>query len=200
VNSPYTVLPNSPLLPGTGFGPDTKPLTLVRLDSPAVTVMTDFSTVAPVTIDPETSIELAVAKMKTAAVRLLFVVNDVDQIIGLVTARDILGERPVKITEASRKRHSDIKVVEIMTPQSAIQVLDASRVQDATVGDIVETMQARERQHALVATVDPATGQQHVTGMFSTTQIGRRLGRDVAPLTPPVPPAGSLAEIVAKMT
>jgi CBS domain-containing protein len=196
MNSPYAVLPGLPLQPGTGFGPRTKPLTIVRMDSPAVSVMTDFATVTPVTIDPEIPIDLALAKMKTAAVRLLFVVNEVDEIIGLVTARDILGERPIKITEETRTPRSSITVADIMTPQSRIQVLDAARVEEEKVGDIVTTLRVLERQHALVATIDPATGQQHVTGMFSTTHIGRLLGHDFGDETVP---AHSLAEIVEKM-
>jgi CBS domain containing-hemolysin-like protein len=196
VNSPYAVLPNHPLHAGSTFGPQTKPLTIVRLESPAVMVMTDFAAVTPVTIDPETSIELAVARMRTAGVHMLFVVNAVEEIIGLITARDVLGERPIKITEATRRQHSDISVAEIMTPQEDIQVLDAYRVEGASVGDIVETMQARGRQHALVAGVDRSTGRQHVTGMFSTTHIAKVLGYEVGPSAPP---AGSLAEIVRKM-
>ncbi len=196
MNSPYAVLPNLPLQAGSGFGPETKPLTLVRLDSPAVAVMTDFAAVAPVSIDPELSIDLALAKMKTAAVRLLFVVNEVDEIIGLITARDILGERPIKVTEESRRSRSNISVAEIMTPQGDIQVLDAARVEEATVGDIVVTLRAHARQHALVAKIDKVHRTHHIVGMFSTSQIGKLLGHDVVE---PSPPAHSLAEIVEKI-
>lgn len=196
MNSPYALLPGLPLQPGTGFGPRTKPLTIVHMDSPAAAVMTDFATVTPVTIDPETPIDLALTKMRTSAVRLLFVVNEVDEVIGLITSRDILGERPIKITEETRTPRSSITVQDIMTPQSRIQVLDAARVEEKKVGDIVTTLRMLERQHALVATIDPATGKQQITGMFSTSNLGGLLGND---LNDETVPAHSLAEIVEKI-
>jgi len=196
MNHPFAVLPDLPLRPRSTFGPTTRPLTLVHLDSPATAVMTDFASVTPVTVTPQTPIDVALRKMKTAGVRLLFVVNDIDEIIGLITATDILGERPIKFTQQSRVPRAGIAVAAIMTAQSDIQVLDAARVETALVGDIVTTLHALERQHALVAKIDTATQTQRVVGMFSTTRISRLLGENVVQQPPP---AHSLAEIVEKI-
>ncbi|UCH53261.1 MAG: CBS domain-containing protein [Pseudomonadota bacterium] len=196
MNDRFTVLPNLPLKPKSSFGPQTKPLALVHKDSPALSVMTDFASVTPVTIHREVPINVALKKMKTAGVRLLFVVNNAYEIIGLITANDIMGERPIKITQQARTARFDITVTDIMTPQRDIQVLDAARVQAAKVGDIVATLHSLGRQHALVAKIDEATGAQTVIGMFSTSQISKLLGHDVMQAAPP---ASSLAEIVAKI-
>lgn len=196
MNHPFGVLPDLPLQPRSTFGSATRPHTLVRLDSPATAVMTDFASVTPVTVTPQTPIDVALRKMKTAGVRLLFVINDIDEIIGLITATDILGERPIKFTQQARAPRAGISVAAIMTPQSDIQVLDAVRVEAAVVGDIVTTLHALERQHALVAKIDAATRTQRVIGMFSTSQISKLLGDDVVQ---PPPPAHSLAEIVEKI-
>jgi len=196
MNAASTVLPSLPLKPGASFGADTRPLELVHLDSPAMRVMTDFRAVTPVTIDPDIPIDTALNKMKTAAVRLLFVIDDRYRIIGLITANDIQGERPIKITQQSRVPRAAITVAAIMTVQRDIQVLDAARVQAATVGDIVATLHALERQHALVARIDPASGEQAVVGMFSTSQISKLLGESVMQ---GATPARSLADIVKKI-
>jgi len=197
MNNPSAVLPSIPLKPGSSFGPETKPLALAHRDSPAVTAMTDFRSVTPVTIDKETPIDHALRKMKVAGVRLLFVINDAYEIIGLITANDILGERPITITQQTRMPRSDITVAAIMTPQRGIQVLDAASVEKATVGDIVATLHALERQHALVARIDENTKVQTVIGMFSTSQISKLLGHDVIQ---GALPARSLAEIVEKIS
>ncbi|MDH3310265.1 MAG: CBS domain-containing protein [Gammaproteobacteria bacterium] len=197
MSHPFDVLPSIPLKPGSSFGPETKPLAHAHRDSPAVTVMTDFRTVTPVTIDTEIPIDRALKKMKTAGVRLLFVTNDAYEIIGLITANDILGERPITYTQQTRMPRSNITVAAIMTPQRGIQVLDAATVQMATVGDIIATLHALERQHALVAKIDEETQAQTVIGMFSTSQISKLLGQDVMQGTPP---AHSLAEIVEKIS
>jgi CBS domain containing-hemolysin-like protein len=166
---------------------------VVHLDNPAVTVMTDFNYVHPVTVDPEMSIDGALQKMKTASVRLLFVIDDSQQIIGLITANDIIGERPIKVVEETRVKRSQIKVETIMTPQSAITVLNMISVRNAQVGHIIETLRQLERQHMLVVDVDESTHTQRVIGIFSASHISKHLHKDV---TEEMAPAHSLAEMV----
>jgi CBS-domain-containing membrane protein len=198
MNYPFSVLPGLPLRSGSSFGAETQPFSLVDLESPALAVMTDFTSVTPVTISPDLSIDSAVGRMKGAGVRLLFVVNVVNDdydILGLITATDIAGERPIKLSRQTGASHYDIKVSSIMTPQSGIQVLDYTRVANSQVGDIVATLKALERQHALVAKID-RTGAQSLVGMFSTSKIGKMLGHNVAQATPA---AHSLAEMLKQI-
>lgn len=196
MNHPFATLPGLTLKPRSTFGSQTKPLEIVHLDSPALAVMTDFKTVNPVTTRAEVAIDDALKKMKTAGVRLLFVVNDAYEIIGLITAKDIMGERPIRITEQQRVPRSAITVGMLMRAQPDVQVIDIERVRKARVGDVVATLRALERQHALVVEIDPASGAHSVVGMFSTSHISKLVGRDV---TEDVHPAHSFAEIVQKI-
>ncbi|BAV32929.1 hypothetical protein SCL_0607 [Sulfuricaulis limicola] len=184
------------LKPQSTLGHPTAPPEMVKLDSPAAAVMTSFKTVHPITTHPELPIDVALKKMKTAGVRLLFVMNNADQIIGLITAKDIMGERPIQITRQMQVPRAAITVAAVMTPQPDICALDALAVRDARVGDIVETLNAQNRQHALVVETDKATQSQRVIGMFSTSQISKLLGYNV---TPEVRPAGSLAALVEQI-
>ncbi len=184
------------LKPQSTLGHPTAPPEMVKLHSPAAVVMTSFKTVHPITTIPEVPVDVALKKMKTAGVRLLFVMNAADQIIGLVTAKDIMGERPIQITRQMRVPRADITVAAVMTPQPDICALDALAVRDARVGDIVETLNAQNRQHALVVETDKATQTQRVTGMFSTSQVSKVLGYNV---TPEVRPARSLAALMGQI-
>jgi len=184
------------LKPQSTLGHPATPPEIVKLESPAVAVMTSFKTVRPITTRPEVAIDAALKKMKTTGVRLLFVMNDAEQIIGLVTAKDIMGERPIQITQQTRMPRTDITVAAVMTPQPDICALDAQAVRDARVGDIIETLRAQERQHALVVKTDKATQSQSVIGMFSTSQISKLLGYNV---TPEMHPARSLAALVEQI-
>ena len=121
---------------------------------------------------------------------------DADQVIGLITAKDIMGERPIQITQQMRVPRAEITVSAVMTPQPDICALDAQAVRDARVGDIVETLRKQQRQHALVVETDKATQSQRVIGMFSTSQIDKLLGNNV---TTEVHPARSLAALVGKI-
>ncbi|GMQ76796.1 MAG: CBS domain-containing protein [Gammaproteobacteria bacterium] len=180
------------LKPGTGFARPPELPRLVHLDSPASEVMTDLRVVRVVTIGPEVSIDEALETMKTRGVRLLLVTGDGDDILGLITAKDIQGEKPIKIARESRIPHSAITVQAVMTPRSSIEVLNMLSLRNARVGHIVATLQELARQHALVVEVDPKTKAQCVRGIFSTSQISKHLGVNAAEV---VTRASTLAEI-----
>lgn len=157
----------------------TAPFELIRMDNPALDVMTDFRFVKPQTTRPDVSIDDALEMMKIAGVRLLLVIDGDEQIIGLISAKDIQGERPIKLTEETRINHADIRVEMIMTPQRDIKVLSMKSIQDAQVGHIIETMRQLDCQHILAVIEDEATGIQRVRGLFSASQISKQLGRDI---------------------
>jgi predicted transcriptional regulator len=147
-----------------------------RLDTPAIEVMTDFEHVSPVTIGPEATLAQATNAMIARGVRLLFVVDRQGAIIGLITARDTTGERPIKMIRERGGKHSDLRVEDVMTRQEQIEALTIEEVLHADVGHILETLKSIGRQHAIVVEMDPAGAAEVVRGIFSATNIGRRLG------------------------
>ncbi len=189
----FAALSYIPLQANTTFQRPPAPPELIHLDSSALSVMTDFRYVHPVTVNPDMSIDDALQRMKTAGVRLLLVTNDAEEIIGLVTAKDIMGEKPIQIVQETRVQRSDIRVHMVMTSQSDITVLNMVSVRNAQVGHIIETLRQLERQHILVVEVNDATKTQRVIGLFSTSQISKHLARDV---TEEMAPAHSLAEML----
>ena len=196
MNPEFAVLSSFPLEEETRFEHPPEPPELIHLDSPALTVMTDFKFVHPVTVSPDLAVDDALEKMKTAGVRLLLVTNEGGEVIGIITAKDIMGEKPIRIVEEARMQRPDIKVSMIMSAQPDITVLNSLSVLNAQVGEIIETLRKLERQHILVVEIDKTTRAQRIIGMFSTSRISKLLGRDV---TEEVPPAHSLAEIVQKI-
>ncbi len=176
----FATLSHIRLKPGTRFERPPELPRLVHLDSPALEVMTDFRVVHAVTVAPQVSIDEALETMKTRGVRLLLVTGDNDEIVGLITAKDIQGEKPIKIAQESRIAHSEITVEAVMTPRSSIEVLNMLSVRNAQVGHIVTSLQELARQHALVVEVDSTTKAQCVRGIFSTSQISKQLGVNAA--------------------
>jgi CBS domain containing-hemolysin-like protein len=164
------------LLPGIGFAQPTQVLPeRVGTGDPALMVMTDFERISAVLIRPNDSIDEANLRMIQRGVRLLLVVDAYRNVAGLITANDVLGEKPLQIITAHGGLRRDIVVRDIMTPQDRLEVLDMQDVQRARVGTIVATLIESARQHALVVDSD-GDGRQRVRGMFSLTQIARQLG------------------------
>jgi hypothetical protein len=147
--------------------------------SPALEVMTDLRRTGAVTIPPGASVDEANAAMIKHGVRSLFVVGEANAIQGIITSTDIVGERPIQLAQESGMRHADILVQHVMTPAAQLEAIELGEVQQARVGDIVETLKHSGRQHALVVdsgSVEPASAERIVCGIFSLTQIARQLG------------------------
>jgi CBS-domain-containing membrane protein len=171
----YSPLPSSLLQPGTGFCSPTQALPeRVTLDHPAIEVMTDLRRVSAVVIRSADSVDEAHQRMIQRGVRLLLVLDHDRKITGLITATDILGEKPMKVIAQRGCKRGDILVGDIMTPQERLEVLDMNDVCGAKVGHIVATLRAAGRQHAMVAERWPHGTA--VCGLFSSTQIARQLG------------------------
>ncbi|MDH3376989.1 MAG: CBS domain-containing protein [Gammaproteobacteria bacterium] len=189
-----------PLAPNTKFTCPPQPPPspdLLHLYDSAMHVMTDFDYATPHTVTGEVQIDAALDHMKTAGVRLLLVIDDDSYVIGIITAKDIQGEEPIRLMEQSRIDRAHMTVSAIMTPQPDIPVLPMLSVRDAQIGHIVETLNTLERQHILVVDTEAESGAQTVRGVFSTSQISKQLHADVAP---GLAAAHSLSEMVHDVT
>ena len=175
--------------------PDRRSL-LVKDDDPAMAVMTDFSRIPPITIEPIMTIDYALQKMKKLGVRLLLVTGEHDYVTGIITSYDIQGEKPVKYSEEHGLNHYGITVAMIMTPLNEMAAFDLDFVKQSLVRHVVATLRQLNRQHALVVNTSDKTGSQRIRGMFSTSHIGRCLGRD---LGVSVHAAPSLAEMQRRL-
>jgi CBS-domain-containing membrane protein len=153
--------------------------TSVAAHSPAISVMTDLRQVSAATIGPEATLTDATRTMMARNVRLLLVVGAEQALVGLITARDTQGERPIQWLHERGGKYADLLVSDLMIPTENIDVIDIKDVLHAEVGHIVETLKANGRQHALVAEQDPVNGSTRIRGIFSATQIGRQLGAAV---------------------
>lgn len=166
----------------------------VTLYSPAIEVMTDLERVAAVVISPQDTMDTAHAFMIQRGVRMLIAVDDEQVLAGIITANDVLGEKPVRVAQDRRIHHSDILVADIMTPADRLEAFDMHSVQTARVGHVVASLQHARRHHALVVQTD-SEGNREVRGLFSLSQIARQLGM---PLQLPAE-AKTFAEIEAAL-
>lgn len=172
----YSPLSASRLKRGSGFARPSQSLPeRVTLESSALDVMTNLHNVGVVTVRAKTQMDRANAKMIRYGVRTLLVLDEHEKVAGLITAQDILGEKPMRFLQEVGGTHSEIQVNDVMTPESELEVIKLADASRAKVGDVIATLKAAGRQHALVVDED-AQGNQTVSGLFSATQIARQLG------------------------
>ena len=149
---------------------------LVGAGSPAIEAMTDFLRVNVVTIGASESLVDANARMISRGVRLLIVSAPDDGVLGLITARDIMGEKPMQLAQSRGCKRHELRVADLMTPIGSVDTLYLNEVLNARVIDILDALKHLGRQHILVEDVDPSTDLPRLRGMFSATHIGRLLG------------------------
>jgi CBS domain-containing protein len=169
----YSPLDHAPLPAGSRLV-EPQHVARVSLDDPALAVMTDLREVVAATTTPYESMERAQEIMVARGVRLLFVLDREGALAGVITATDILGEKPLRLTQSRGMAHADVAVADVMTPASMLEALPFSEVEQMRVGHVVATLRAVRRQHLLVA-----EGGERVRGLFSASQLARQLGVDL---------------------
>lgn len=152
----------------------------VSLESLAQEVMTDLRCTHIAVVSPEITIELANAYMMQRGVRLLFVMDQKEVLEGIITATDILGEKPLRFIQERRVKHCDILVSDIMTPVEKLEAISIEEVRHAKVGNVVASLRDSGRQHTLVVEKG-VDGLPIILGIFSLTQIEKQLGATIIP-------------------
>ncbi|KZC38045.1 MULTISPECIES: CBS domain-containing protein [Rhodanobacter] len=148
-------------------------------EDPALAVMVDFHRVCPVTVEPERSIDEALQRMIDARVRTLLVLVK-ESMLGLITAYDIQGQKPLQFLRGSncthpKCRHEDIEVADIMTAVESLPTLRVEDIRKARTGDILETFRETRQTHLLI-TERQDDERDEIRGLISRTEIERRLG------------------------
>jgi CBS-domain-containing membrane protein len=153
---------------------------LVHLEDPAWTVMRDFRIKGAFSIAPNESIDNALQEMKIQGIHVLLVTNTTNQILGIISIEDILGEKPIKIIQQRRIQRHKVEVKMVMSPTEKVILLDSQEIQSAKVGNIVSTLKETGHHYALVVHLHPEKQHYEISGLFNSSQISRQLHMDLA--------------------
>lgn len=162
------------------------PLKLARSDAhagpgdPASTVFTDLRIAPSVVVPADETLDDARRLMIHAGVRMAFVLDAAGDVVGLVTAADLHGERPMLVAMKRSTGHGDLDVTDVMTPVAQWSTLEVERMGMAQVGDIVATFRASGERYLIVTEADPAgSGARVIRGLFSANRVERAIGHAI---------------------
>lgn len=147
----------------------------LNLSSSALEIFTDYSRNRPSVIDYSTSADEAERLMKTAHVKLKLVIDQDNELIGVISFADLSMQRIMPLVSQGAVR-GDIRVKDLMTPKWSLQTLDYGELSEARIGDVVETLQKNGVQHCLV--VDRAT--HAIRGLISASDMAQKLHLHIA--------------------
>lgn len=140
-------------------------------DSPALELLTDFTTSEPPMLERGTRIDDAEAIMSREHVSLKLVIDHLEQFCGLITQLDIRSSRLMKVAVATGIPRADLTVDDVMTRRSDLHSVDFADFQRTNVGRVLSTMKQLGDRHLLV--VD--TGGQRLRGIVTARDIAMRL-------------------------
>ncbi len=176
----YTPIPQSILARPTSITPPSTHYTMaITEESPAFKVMSDLKLTTPATTRENSTLKNANQQMINRGVRMLFVVNEAQQLQGIITSNDLLGEKPIQYMRSFRCGAHEITVKALMTPLGEIEVLDYSDIAQAKVGDIISTLKESGRHHALIGSYQN-DGSLVICGTFSLSHISQLINTQTA--------------------
>lgn len=142
----------------------------ISMRTPALEFFTDFNSVQPLVIEATVSAVEAKKMMIKTHVRLQFVVDKGNHVVGVISAED-LAERKIVQLVASGMKRNDIAVTDLMTPKKSLMALGIDEVEKASVADVIELLKDYHQQHCLV--ID--RNDHKIRGIFSASDISRKL-------------------------
>jgi CBS domain-containing protein len=148
---------------------------------PALSVMTDFRERASVTVAETATIDAALEHMKHTGVRCAFVIDESRRVVvGLITAYDIMSEKPMRHMQAMASPRREVHVRDVMHAISDWRVLDIKTIERATVASVARLFDETGLTHVPVMETSEA-GEQRLRGLLSGAKVKRLLANAPAP-------------------
>jgi CBS domain-containing protein len=150
----------------------------VSEDDEALSVMIDFRSRSSVTVLENDNIDNALEHLKHTGVRCAFVVDTRQKqaVVGMLTAHDVLGEKPQQHNHFYGGERGDIQVKDIMQKMGEWRVADLQEIEQSTVEDILNIFNKTGLTHLPV--IETVNGSQaRLRGLFSFAKIKRLLAK-----------------------
>lgn len=141
------------------------------LNSPAMSVVTDFKHSLPNMINARSTARDALDIMQQEQTKLKLVVDNDGQLVGLLHL-DQLSDQTIMRRMAFGESRDDILVADLMRPREKIKALAYQQLKQCSIADVVNTLQSSGELHCVV--IDRESHQ--IRGIISAQDIARRLG------------------------
>ena len=146
-----------------------------RPGDPAMTVMTDFREHSSITVADSDCIDAALEHMKHTGVRCAFAVDrERRAVIGMITAYDIGGDKPLRLMQSINARRGEVLVRDLMQPIRDWRVLHVEDLERCTVAAVNLLFETSGLTHIPVMERN-LQGEARLRGLLSSAKIKRLL-------------------------
>ncbi len=151
---------------------------LVTFNDKASTVLINFDKHSPATISPRTPIDVALHQMKCRQEPLLFVVDDNNKVMGIISREELIGEEPIRLMQEKRLSRTELTVDLLMSSHKRLLAVDATSTRNALVGHLLRTFK-ESGAHYIVVVKKERADKQRIVGLFSASQLCKQLHCDI---------------------
>lgn len=147
--------------------------------SPANKAFIDFDSRQPMVIDQTVSVDDAAYLMRITHSKIKLVVGRNNQLLGIVSVRDIESVKVLAAASAMGVARADLTVKDIMTPTVRLQGIYRKVMERARISDLVEVLEFEGASYLLVL-----EDNEEICGLISADEIAHRLDRylDIEPV------------------
>jgi CBS domain-containing protein len=148
-----------------------------KASDPALSVMTDFRERASITVPVTAHIDVALEHMKHTGVRCAFAIDETLRVVvGMISAYDIMGEKPMRLMRASDVTRDHVLVRDLMAGPGDWPVLQLRQLESATVGAVASLFESSQLTH--IAVVEAGERDEpRLRGLLSAARVRRVLAR-----------------------
>ncbi|MEO9589271.1 MULTISPECIES: CBS domain-containing protein [Marinobacter] len=162
-------------------------------DAAASELLKDFTRQAPVIARSSREIQEVKKTLDVSGETFCVVINRNDEVVGIVTLKDLIGSWPMSLANQRGSTIADIVARDIMRPVWRLPTIELGKLQDLKIDELIAIFKGLHSDYLLVMdTVAVGAEEQVICGLLSSDDLSRRLGIRVNP----DPGPGSFSDIV----
>lgn len=159
---------------------------LVHIDDSAISVMVHLQDEDFITVHINQRVNEIQQLMQISHLSDLLVIDD-ENVLGVISARDLYGVKPTKICQEHCIDHEEITAAMLMTSSDDTLILNYKDLLHARVGNVVESFKKYSKRYALIVSYEnsstedniyegEASDKQHVLGFIVAAKLAAQLG------------------------
>lgn len=162
-------------------------------DAAASELLKDFSRQTPVIVRSSREIQEVKKTLDVSGETFCVVINRNDEVVGILTLKDLIGSWPMSLASQRGSTISDIVARDVMRPAWSLPTIELGKLQDLQIDELITIFKGLHSDYLLVMdTVAVGAEAQVICGLLSADELSRRLGIRVDP----DPGPGSFSDIV----
>ncbi len=153
------------------------PRSRINVNDPASELLRDFTRNSPLTLHAALGVQEATDVLYSSGVAFAAVTNRNEELVGIVSLKDLVGPQPMSIASQRGGAIVDIEVRDVMHRLSSLPFITQSQLRGLKVRELIDLFNDIHGDYLLVTEENsPENGERVVRGLFSADEISHRLG------------------------